>query len=513
MQVDTFLAHHGIRENPFAAEEARLDPVFSRLPRDQAAHPELPKVLGQIDNPATSIVFGEKGTGKTALRLHIAHLIDTHNVEHPTRRVACVAYDELNPVLDRLLRHHRQDRERLLGKFRLEDHQDAVLSASVTKLVDAFLEEGQPTPANPPIRLPDEDRRKLRKRLGPAGRRDLLVLASLYDAPPGGASRGRLSRLRKAVGGHASLLLPFCYVAAALLGLAAIVLGIATWAIDPADRPWWLIPALGVSIAGALAAGGWWAYRQASSWWLARQVGRETPAVERQAGVLRQNLLTFSPAQLKAEPLPTPSAARDVASDARYQLTRRLIELLQRLDHAGLTVLIDRLDEPTLIAGEPDRMKAVIWPLFDNKFLKQDGLGLKLLLPIELRFMLNKEDPDFFQRARLDKQSLIDRLAWSGTTLYDLCARRLAACAEPGREVALTDLFADDVDRQIIIDALDQMQQPRDAFKFLYRTIREHCRLVPEESPEFKIARLTLESVRKDEARRVEEFFRGFAPA
>jgi len=513
MQVDTFLAHHGIRENPFAAEEARLDPIFSRLPRDQAAHPELPKVLGRIDKPATSIVFGEKGTGKTALRLHIAHLIDTHNADTPHQRVACVAYDDLNPVLDRLLRHQRQDRDRLLKQFRLEDHQDAILAASVTKLVDAFLDEGQPTPANPPIRLPDEDRRKLRKRLGPAGRRDLLVLAALYDAPPGGASTARLGKLRKAVRSPASLLLPFMYVAAALLGLAAAVLGVATFFIAPDDRPWWLIPALGLSIAGALAAGGWWAFRQIKCWWLARQVARETPAVERQAGTLRRGLLTFSASELAAEPLPTPTASRDVASDARYQLTRRLIELLQRLDHVGLTVLIDRLDEPTLIAGEPDRMKAVIWPLFDNKFLKQDGLGLKLLLPIELRFMLNKEDPDFFQRARLDKQSLIDRLSWSGTTLYDLCARRLAACAETGRDVSLTDLFAEDVERQLIIDALDQMQQPRDAFKFLYRTIREHCRLVPEEAPQFKIARLTLESVRKDEARRVEEFFRGFAPA
>ncbi|MEM6332761.1 MAG: hypothetical protein AAF823_05415 [Planctomycetota bacterium] len=513
MQVETFFAHHGIRDNPFAAEEARLDPVLSRLPRDQAAHPELPKVLGQIDSPSTSVVFGEKGTGKTALRLHIAHLIDGHNRDQPARRVACVAYDDLNPVLDRLLRHHRQDRDRLLRAFRLEDHQDAILSAATTKLVDAALGDAHATPDNPPILLPESDRRSLRKRLGSDGRRDLLILAALYDAPPGGSGFDRFISLRKRLGSGSSLALPAAYTLAILLAIAAAVLAIGAWLTAPADRPWWLMPALGVAGAGAIVCGVFWGWTQLRCWWLAGRIDRETPAVERVAGSLRRALTTFRSSTLAKEPLPTATIARDEASDARYQLTRKLVEVLARLDHAGLTVLLDRLDEPTLIAGDAEKMKAVIWPLFDNKFLKQDRVGLKLLLPIELRFMLNKEDPDFFQRARLDKQSMIDRLAWSGTTLYDLCSRRLQACLGPGSKVALVDLFEDDVSTQMLIDALDQMQQPRDAFKFLYRVVREHCRLVPEDAPTFRIPRLTLETVRRDEARRVDEFFRGFAPA
>ena len=31
--------------------------------------------------------------------------------------------------------------------------------------------------------------------------------------------------------------------------------------------------------------------------------------------------------------------------------------------HARLGVLVDRLDEPTLVAGNPDRMKAILWPM------------------------------------------------------------------------------------------------------------------------------------------------------
>jgi hypothetical protein len=215
---------------------------------------------------------------------------------------------------------------------------------------------------------------------------------------------------------------------------------------------------------------------------------------------------------------------QSAASDARYQLTRKLLEALRCLGYGdGIMVLVDRVDEPTLVSGRADRMRAIVWPLFDNKFLQQEGVGVKLLLPIELRYMLARESADFFQEARLDKQNLIDRLTWSGATLYDLCAQRLRACRAAGatatpdaggnpRDVALTDLFDADVTRDLVADALDQMQQPRDAFKFLYAVLQEHCRINPEEQPKFTIARLTLESVRRSQAQRVMEFSRGLTP-
>jgi hypothetical protein len=159
-------------------------------------------------------------------------------------------------------------------------------------------------------------------------------------------------------------------------------------------------------------------------------------------------------------------------------------------------------------------MKAIAWPMFDNKFLKQERVGLKMLLPLELRYELGRESAAFFQEARLDKQNLIDRLTWSGATLYDLCNKRLSACHEGGGEPpTLGSLFAEDVSREMLIDALDQMHQPRDAFKFLYAAIQEHCRLVAEEEGQFRIARLTLETVRREQAQRVQELYRGRAPA
>jgi hypothetical protein len=42
---------------------------------------------------------------------------------------------------------------------------------------------------------------------------------------------------------------------------------------------------------------------------------------------------------------------------------------------------VDRVDEPHLITGSAERMRALVWSMLDNKFLKQPGLGLKLCCP------------------------------------------------------------------------------------------------------------------------------------
>ncbi|MEO0716038.1 MAG: hypothetical protein AAFY58_03500 [Planctomycetota bacterium] len=185
------------------------------------------------------------------------------------------------------------------------------------------------------------------------------------------------------------------------------------------------------------------------------------------------------------------------------------------LGFSGVIVVVDRVDEPTLVSGDADRMRAIIWPMLNNKFLQQDGLGFKLLLPVDLRHALFKESAAFFQEARLDKQNLVERLSWTGAMLYDLCDARLTTCRAPGEAepITLLDLFAEDVTRQDLVDALDQMHQPRDAFKFLYHCLTEHCSNVTAEQGEWRIPRLVLEQVRKREVDRLQQLYRGIRPA
>ena len=529
MNIDTFLTHHGLQTNPFVAEEARHDPVFERMSGGAVEHPDFAKILGSIGEPAAAVVFGEKGSGKTALRLTIGRRVDQHNAAHPDAFTILVAYDDLNPVLDRIMqRKHRgqaigelSDRAvaAALQKVRLEDHQDAILSLAITQLVDALVGDGhrreQAELSDDAARTPFT--RAVAKRLRRASRHqraNMAVLAALYDQPRSGSVVRRFAALRARLG--LGRLSPRPWTA--LLGFAsAIVVGALSAAhyVMTAPPPW-LIPAACLAGAAALLLWGRWLWRFGWLWRLTRRIRRQVVVVDRKSAQLRRLLSQLRQSDLAGQPWPLPGE-----QDSRYQLTARLLTALGTAGCQGMMVLVDRVDEPTAVHGRPDRMQPVVWPMLDNKFLQQPGCGLKMLLPLELRDILFKQSSSFFQQARLDKQSMIDRLEWSGVTLYDLCTHRLRACQSPPAHAAaagassamkLTDLFEPDVGQQMLVEALDHMRQPRDAFKFLYTLIQEHCRSVREDEARFNIPRLLVDGIRRRHAQRVADLTRGVSP-
>ena len=73
--------------------------------------------------------------------------------------------------------------------------------------------------------------------------------------------------------------------------------------------------------------------------------------------------------------------------------------VLHTLGFTGVIVLVDRVDEPYLINGSARHDADDALAMLDNKFLKHPGLGLKLLLPVELSYYIDREDRDFHQRA------------------------------------------------------------------------------------------------------------------
>ncbi len=106
MNLARFFERWGIAEDPFRAEEARQDSVFRRLGEQLGqvvAHPEFEKIAGEFDPPTTAIVFGEKGSGKTAIRMQVERRLNAHNRANPERRAYLIAYDDLNSVVDRLV--------------------------------------------------------------------------------------------------------------------------------------------------------------------------------------------------------------------------------------------------------------------------------------------------------------------------------------------------------------------------------------------------------------------------
>lgn len=502
MQVETFYRQYGVSENPFVAEEARDDPVFLRLIDEGSAHPDFEKVFGEPSQPRPGVVFGEKGSGKTGLRLMVERRLEKHNADRADRRVWIVRYDDLNPILDRFShsQRHQLGPDKLLERFRLVDHQDAILSLATTRLIDALLDHDS---SNGGEALTAKTARHMSRQR----RVDLAELALLYDQPVSGNFLERWGRLRRVLRLGT---IPWAKLGnrlGLLAGLVAAGMILALQFINEAGTE--MLLATGLVTAAAALLLGVGAIRGLKVWQLGLRVRREVKVVDRPGDQLRRALGEMPLRDLGEQPVPI-----EGDQDARYQLTQRLIAVLREFGYRSVTVLVDRVDEPALVNGEPQRMRSLIWPMLSNKFLQQDGVAIKLLLPIELRHLLHREDAEFFQRARLDKQHLVDRLTWSGTFLYDLCTRRLRACqADEAEPIALRDLFADEVGSRDLIDALDQMHQPRDAFKFLHAVVQEHCANVPEDEPQFKIPRLTLESVRKQQSQRVQEFYRGLTPA
>lgn len=197
--------------------------------------------------------------------------------------------------------------------------------------------------------------------------------------------------------------------------------------------------------------------------------------------------------------------------DKRYEATQRLLRVLEPLGYTSVVVLVDRVDEPVLINSDAQRMRKLVWPMLNNKFLQQERVGIKMLLPIELGQLLETESSEFQRQARLDKQNLVNPLRWTGATLYDLCTSRFRNCQRgEGTQIEeLKDLFEDDVEHRDLVDALDQMHQPRDAFKFLYSVILRHCQNTPGDAEKYKIPKLTLDYARQEQSQRVMNLYRG----
>ncbi|MFM9994848.1 MAG: hypothetical protein ACKVU4_03500 [Phycisphaerales bacterium] len=557
MTLTEFLEHWSIVENPFMGEEARHDAVFTRLamggtrapadeparapvepastatpatgetaggprapeparaPRRPAAitHPDFDKVFGDPGRPASSIVFGEKGSGKTAMRLQIERRVADHNAANFTRRALLVAYDDLNPVLDPFcarLVTGKVGPEEALKKLRHLDHIDALLSLVVPRLTDAVLSGPEPLDLLGPAGAKGlADSRRAVRKLDAGLRRDLVLLQSLYDRTDGVERRTR--RLRRLL----RLPLPTSravWTLAAWLGWIPAAAAVAmAWYVDPTlrDDPAapYVVGALGALWLAALAKRSIW--DRLTMIRLGRRVRRQLRVVPRSERSYGRSLGHVDPSLRTPAHLPMTEA-----DEPRYAMVRRLRRLLGAFGYASIIIVVDRVDEPTLVRGDPERMRAVVWPLFNNKLLQQEGFGLKLLLPIELRHLLFKESGAFFQEARLDKQNLVERLAWTGPMLYDLCDARLNACRAPGVEpITLLDLFAEDVTRQDVTEALGSMQQPRDAFKLMYQCLSDHCASASGPQPSWRIPRPILEMVRKLQVDRVQQLYRGIRPA
>jgi hypothetical protein len=507
MQIQQFLDHHKLAKNPFSEEDAQTDSVFKNHCIGDTHHPAWDKVYGDPSEPATAIVFGEKGAGKTAVRLQIARELDQYNRLHTSERVLVIHYDDFNPFLDRFRdRAGRRNAktEKILAQWKLWDHMDAILSLGVTGLVDA-ISQSTSTNEQVPCEVKAADVDELDRHQA----RDILLLAACYDHSLSGTFRDRWHALRTRLGfsiwrsylpvilgSSVSLVLAIVLIYASIQGI---------WSSELTTLQRFLRGTLFVGMLGGLLAA--WSpslLRFWRCWRLARGVVRNMRVVFHETTSLRQLLSCFTQTELSGQPLPTKER-----TDDRYELLRKFQLVLKSLGYTGVVVLVDRLDEPHLINGSAELMKLLVWPMLDNKFLKQAGLGMKLMLPSELIPFVDRESKDFYERSRLDKQNMIRSFHWTGEALFDVAGARMRACVSDGSKPTLRDWFAEDISDLRLMEAMRSLRTPRHLFKFLYRLLITHCNAHLDHEPKYLISSINFEPTLALYQREQEAFERG----
>lgn len=479
MRIQQFLDHHGIATNPFAEEDAQTDPVFKNRCRENTFHPAWDKVFGDPSDPATSIVFGEKGAGKTAMRLQIEGRIADYNAQHASGRLWVIEYDDFNPFLDRfadrLSARKQRDAAKVLADWKLWDHMDAILSLAVTNLVDRLLPSAHASgpSANRIDVVP-------KTALDRPQKRDLLMLAAYYDGSLAESHAARWSQLSRKIG--------FYSWRAWIDKIIGVAVTATTIGLTIYLRKWDWLTTVWPYLAVAL---GWapWLARFWKSHFEARRVAKNLRVLRRDVPAVRRAFMKLSTRDTHGQPVPDKQR-----TDDRYELLAKLQGVLRSLGSDGIIVLVDRADEPHLINGSVELMRDFVWSMLDNKFLKQPGIGFKLLLPSELNDYLHRESRDFHQRARLDKQNLVPSLDWSGEALFDLTNARIAACAKAGDTPTLRSLLDPTVTDQRLIDAFRALRVPRHLFKFIYRLIVAHCNSHTDAQPVWTISKDTFEA-------------------
>ncbi len=377
---------------------------------------------------------------------------------------------------------------------------DALLTLSTRRLCNVI--------ADRHLQDPDISLQQIRD-LPRQRKRDLLMLAAFYDQSSDQSHWRRWKDIRWRIGFLTptvhwrflvGVVVTICVLLFALRGLRTEGL-----AALSALKSWWLYVVIGA---------GWIPYlkRTAKLWWRARQIAKQVRILEHGTSSLRKILARFPASEIDDQPMPS----RD-RSDDRYELLAKLQRLLKPMGFTSIIVLVDRVDEPHLINGSAERMRDFLWSMFDNKFLKHPGIGFKMLLPRDVVYFLNREEKEFYERSRLDKQNLINSLEWTGESLFDMATNRIRACQSEvanstspiDSQITIRDFFAEDVSREDLIARFAKLRVPRHLFRFLYRLLTEHCNRATEDQPSWKIAKRTLETVTDTYARELEAFDRG----
>ena len=474
--------HWGLVDDPFSCEDADKDLLLSAI-ETSAVHSSFDKMFGTPHMPSPALVFGEKGSGKSALRLIMRRRIEEHNQKNPDKKIFLVDYIEFNNFIEyfrRVIKAGKDDKaaaHAVVANWKIADHLDAILSLGVTQFIDSILEN-----------------KNKRQDLSRKEKVDIHLLTALYYHSEKQNTSDTLNLLKKTLG--------YFHTGpnwrAFLAGLVSLLgLGIA---ILP------FFPNLGVSnfskIFGATglaiiaAAWGWIGWREWAFSDYAHTAVRNIRVFARNPLNIANILKGLTAKERKEFVLPMNSD-----ESSRFQLLKRFLGLLKDHGYRGLYVLIDRIDEPSLLSNHNADMREFIEKILDIKLLQFEDLGLKLFLPIEMDAIHRNASPEQLKKMRLDKSNLVAELKWNGMELYEIANQRLQASkVGESKPLQMKDMFEENFDFNHLTDTLSELGTPRHAFSFLSSVFAEYIRTLPNDLPEgdakWRVPRLQFDVVK-----------------
>ncbi|QDV09133.1 hypothetical protein Poly30_46900 [Planctomycetes bacterium Poly30] len=484
----TWRHHWALDEDPFVQEDADKDTVLARVPME-AVHSSFDRLYGSTDSPGPGIVFGEKGSGKSSLRLAMKRRLEND----ADARALYVEYIEFDSFLtearkaDRLPPNGQKTPRRVVERYLLADHIDAMLSLGVSKLADEIADGKHPSASS----------------MSPKHKASLVALTGLYyrsDERSGDEIDRGLRRVLKQPSGR-SFLTKLVIFLAAVAGVAVGGAAIADsfnvelpFEVQESGQ-WRVLGGILLSAAGLLAwIPGLVAQRRAS------KATKAVRVVPRDPDPLAALLLRIPSSVRRDLALPEGPAV-----GTRLVLLQRFIAILHDVGYRSFWVLMDRIDEATVLSGRADLMRPFVESLLEHRLLQFEGMALKLFLPIELSRLYLGASPDALKSMRLDKASSIPELRWTGQELSQVAAQRLRAVRpdgtpleEPGAR--LMDFFAEEIDENQVRETLSELGTPRLAFGFLGALMAEHARELsddlPQDDPAWRIPQRRFEILR-----------------
>lgn len=485
MFAQTWREYWGLKEDPFTCEDADKDAVLSELDPSMV-HWSFDRMYGNPKSPAPGIVFGEKGSGKSALRLMMHRRIQTYNAENPDTKIFPLPYIDFNTSLHQFrksigARNDQNAPSKVMARWTISDHLDSILSSGVSAWVNEVLQSSK-----------DTERFNHKERLYLAAMTALYYNSSertSFEATRQAMKRFSLNTFRPFFLWFTIILLSLFSISISLLPLVWPFLEESSL---PGSGTIWLF-------TGLAGLGGTWIgyfYHYASVRAQAARASRAIKVLPRNSTALIHFLEHCSAAERREFVLPLGSD-----ESTRYHMMQWFLTLLERTGYSGLYVLMDRIDEPSLLSSEAEYMRAFVESILDIKFLQFPGLGLKLFLPIELDELHRNATPEQLKKMRLDKSNLVPELKWSGQELYEIANMRFRTISSPdGKAQKLIDLFADDFDFDYLKESLTSLGTPRYAFSFLSALFSEYIKELPNDmepgDPRWSITRSQFDIVR-----------------